>query len=683
MTMKKIWTLPAVLLALTCAGTALYAEETPVTDDAIKSLVKNLGSDDFDQRIGAEKSLARMGERAEPILKATMEATTDPQIRATAARLLGKLRLAGLKSIDYKKVFPKESVLFVQINNVGETLKESKETAVGKLFLSAAMEPFRAKLEAAINAEADKKQLFDLWSSRFKGQFGLALWNFSPDPATMGLAGIAEITDPNPQAVFDDFLAETKLDAVKAESYRDVDIFSHPLQGGAIALAGTNVLISMNRDSVKKLIDNLFKPEGLSTVPEAANLFARLGEKPYFIYGVEYQSYLKQLMGMMAMQMPPAMLESFNGFMKTSGADNLRWTVYGGSIAGDQFEDRFLVTFAEEPVGIMAVGQTAADAKPVLDDMAIIPANAVAASIGSIDGKVLREGLKTFLKGFGEMMEMQRKALPPEMQAQSPSIDALMKMFTEKTGVALEDVFSGAKGSIGYYAVLGPGGILEAPDIGMFMTFIDNAEAEKFSATLRKGLDSLGPQAAVREIEAPDKRKLLQLDLVAAGAKVPEKFPYSPTWVVEGNRLFVGSSVVALRKQLSYIDNKTPGLLTQAEFVKAMGRLTPEERRGNLFYVDMKSLLTLGATVGMPLLQASIPDPALQQALAALPPPPELFKDMPPLLGTSIHQGKRAESVIRGPVPPAPTLLALIVGGFLVMRPHAMPPPQPDDPGGF
>jgi len=180
-------------------------------------------------------------------------------------------------------------------------------------------------------------------------------------------------------------------------------------------------------------------------------------------------------------------------------------------------------------------------------------------------------------------------------------------------------------------------------------------------------------------------RTLYQLDLAALKLPVPPNFPYGPCWAVEGNHVFIASSVQALRKQLTYIEAKTPGLLTQPDFVKALGTLTADERKGQVMYMDMKSALAAGATVALPLLQGTIPDPQMKAALATLPPPSQLFKDLPPLLSTSVQRGDRAESIIRGPVPPMATIFFGAMGAAILMPRMAMRPPAPPDqpPGGF
>jgi len=678
-----------LLLVLACVPfSPVRAEETPLTDEGMRLLIKDLGSDDFEKRQGAEKKLAAQGLKAEALLKATVEATTDAQVRATAARLLGKLKLAGLSSVDYLTVFPAESVMFIQIRDVSKSIEKSKETAIGKLVLSPALEPFRKKLEEAINQKANEKKTFDTWFKRFNGQFGFAMWNFSAMPDQMRLAALFQISDPNPQAVFDEFMAETGMAqlAQKGESYRDVDIYQSPQgAGGMIALAGPHIILSVNRESLKTAIDNLLKPGGLAASPSFAKIRPSLGEKPELMLGMDYRTYMKQLLAMMEVMGQADEAKAMEKVWSSMGTE-LQHLIMASASNGDRYEDRIVMTMGSEPKGMMAASLVPADAPAPLEDMAIVPANAVAAAVGYLNGKELQVGAKDYIAALGEMVAAQRNKLPPDAQKAQPDFTAEIKAFEDKIGMKMEEAFAGFKGSLGYYVVLSKDGLLAAPDLGMFMTFADKDAATKFSNVLRKALDNSGPVpiAAVREVEAPN-RKLLQIDLNALGAALPPNFPYMPVWVVENNRIFFASSVEALRKQLSYIDTKTPGLLTQADFVKAMGLLKPDERRGQVFYVNMKSLMTLGSTVALPFLQAAVPDEGLKKALAALPPPEELFKDMPPLLGTSVGKGAMFESVMRGPIPPIPGAMLIGVGAafFGIQQQRKMMGVQPENPGGF
>ncbi|MCY3023599.1 MAG: hypothetical protein NTW87_31855 [Planctomycetota bacterium] len=136
---------------------------------------------------------------------------------------------------------------------------------------------------------------------------------------------------------------------------------------------------------------------------------------------------------------------------------------------------------------------------------------------------------------------------------------------------------------------------------------------------------------------------------------------------------------------MTFIDSKTPGLLTQPDFVKALGMLSAEERKGQIVYADAKTLLSAAAMLGLPLLQARLTDEEMKKALAGLPPGQQLFKDIPPLVGATVQRAGHVETVLRSPLPPLSTGVVLGVGALIGVR-QAMPPPAPpaqEPPGKF
>ncbi len=114
--------------------------------------------------------------------------------------------------------------------------------------------------------------------------------------------------------------------------------------------------------------------------------------------------------------------------------------------------------------------------------------------------------------------------------------------------------------------------------------------------------------------------------------------------------MFIGSSTNVISKSCSpRLRAKVAfGLALQADFMK-----DPLERwkaRGTQSYVrflvDLRSLLVTGASVAVPLLQMQSNDEELKKALAGLPDFTELFKDVPPILGSVVVEEleRRAKS---------------------------------------
>lgn len=85
-----------LLTAVTCCGGCVQAE-APATrgPDELQALVKQLGSQDFDERDEARLKLAGLGEAAREVLTKALN-DTDPEISSSSAMLLEKMNRAVL-----------------------------------------------------------------------------------------------------------------------------------------------------------------------------------------------------------------------------------------------------------------------------------------------------------------------------------------------------------------------------------------------------------------------------------------------------------------------------------------------------------------------------------------------------------------------------------------------------------
>ncbi|HYG74253.1 MAG TPA: hypothetical protein VEK08_04535 [Planctomycetota bacterium] len=666
-----------VIAALTLSS---YAEEAaPLTEERLKQLVKELGDEDFAKRQNAEKELTRAGAKAEIVLKAA-QASTDPQVKATAARLLGRLRLSTIGAIDYLEVMPASSIVAIQLKNLGTSLENAKKTAIGQIVLSKDLEPFRTQLDALLNQQPDKKKEALTWVERFKGQFAFAIWELQlmPPPEEVKLGALIEITDPNPRDVLDELIKKTGIfaDGQKTTNHKDVEILHHPLgMGPSVALLGRHLIVANNIESVQKLVDGFLAPGGIAGSADFKKARPSLNANPEFVFAMDFQKYMK-----FAQSMTP--LPGYDEMMKAAGV-TAKYMVMSSAVSGDSFEDRFVMVNSGPPAGLAAAGIPPADAPPPLADVSLIPSNAVAAMVTYVDGAKLGPAFVEYMAGLKKIMDGLKNQVPPPPVA-PPDFTAVIKTFEEKSGLKLTEILALVKGSVGYYVVLAPGGAVAPPDIGMFLTCPDAEKAKAVNAAIAKGFSAYDNKNAIREIDTPA-RKIYQLDLAALGLPIQPNFPYAPCWAIEGNHVFIASSIQALRKQLTYIDNKTPGLLTQPDFVKALGNIGAEERKGQIVYIDVKSLASFGATVGLPLLQTKIQDPVLKKNLATLPPPAQLFKDLPPLLTGAVTKGDLNVGVLRSPIPPFQSIFLLAFGAGLAMpMMGGMPaPPAQVPPGGF
>ncbi|HEY3322889.1 MAG TPA: hypothetical protein VGP72_20715 [Planctomycetota bacterium] len=678
--MKTIRRLSIVLVAvLGLSGAAVSQEQPNLTPDQIGALVKDLGAEDFAKRQAAEKSLRAAGEKAKAALEAAQN-STDAQVKASAGKLLMRLRFTTLTAVDYADVVPANSLLFLQVKNVAATIENSKKTAIGQLIMeSPAFAPLREKISGEINKKPDEKQLFDLWTSRFKGQVAVSIIQLDLAMGVPDIRGavIAEVTDPDPSAVYEDFIKQTHMfqGEVKTTVYNNVELRQDGLAAnpGVVGLLGNHMFVAANLESAQKIIDGFLKPGGLGQSAAYQKLKQQLGPKPEMIMTLDFQAYMKAIMAVVPMP----------GFKETMDAAGVSLGLMGisSSTAGASFEDRYVVQMEGPPKGMMGAGLPPKDAPPPLNELALVPGNAVAASIGYIDGAQLSTGLTQYLAGLKKMMDGMPNAGAPGAP-KMPDFEAFSKELETKTGVKLSEVAAGLKGPVGWHIELAAGGVLAPPDIGLLMTFATPEKAKAFVDALEKVLIAANKRRALQEVAAQT-RKLYQLDLAQMGVPVP--LPYAPTWTIDGNRLFVASSPQALRKQMASIDEKTPGLLMQPDFVKGLAALSPEERKGQLAWVDMKTLLAYGLNNGLPFLQQAATDGDVKKFLQNLPPAAQLFKDMPPLLMSSVMTDNQAVSILRSPLPPMPTVFLLAFGvGFMRAAPvHPPGPPADAAPGGF
>ena len=188
------------------------------------------------------------------------------------------------------------------------------------------------------------------------------------------------------------------------------------------------------------------------------------------------------------------------------------------------------------------------------------------------------------------------------------------------------------------------------PTGSLILTCDSGEKATALSDAIVKCINTETKIEAVKDTPYKN-RTIHQVDPEQLGANAPPQVKYQPSWTVDANRIIFGSTSAIIQKELTSIDTKAPGLLTQPDFVKAIGNFTADERKGNVYYLDAKTVLTAGATLGLPLLAAgpNVPDD-VKQVINSLPAPAELFKDIGPIVGIQVVQGDEAKMIIRAPV---------------------------------
>ncbi len=648
------------LLALTLALSAcaiparsLFAEDAAdaYSEEKIKGYIGDLGNEDFAKRQAAEKELGKAGVKAQKQLEAVKD-STDVQVKTTAQHLLSKLKFAALPPVDYLDLLPAKSVVVLRAANLAGTVENAKKSAIARMFDLPAFEPFKKKFKDQMDKKPDAEKMVDGWIKRFSGQFAAAILEINPLAQDVKMAAIAEITDPDPSKVYAEMLTEIHLEG-QASSYGDVDYIEGPNNQGAAALLGKHVILANNVGALKMIVDAFTTPGKYSTSDNFAKVKPSLGAKPELLATVDIESLIKTLS---AVPLP----FSIDEILSTSGLKNLKYAAYASNIATDSFEDRIVQVLNGPPTGMNAAYVAPAGIAP-LNAAALAPQNAIAIAAIFFDGAKFHAGMMEYLASMRKMKEniQNMGGMPPD-NANDP--EAQLKKFEETTGLKVADLAATIKGEAAIWVVPATGAIPGAPDIGGVITCDSPEKAAVLSDALIK-IANFGREKDKSVVtDNPYKNRVIhQVDVAALNPNTPKEIPYVPAWTVDANRIYVGSTPAVLQKQISNIDTKAPGLLTQQDFVKAIGTLTEEERKGSMLYVDAKTLLTMGATIGLPLLQVQSKDEVLKKALAALPPAADLFKDIPPLIGSSVINGTDSKVLLRAPVPPIPTLITALI----------------------
>ncbi len=102
-----------------------------------------------------------------------------------------------------------------------------------------------------------KKTLTD-WESRFTGQSAVAVIELDTvKPDGIKMAVMAEITDADPEAVYNDLVTQLKLaeNADKGD-YNDVAYIQRKGDEGAVALVGKHLVLTNNIATLKLVIDS-------------------------------------------------------------------------------------------------------------------------------------------------------------------------------------------------------------------------------------------------------------------------------------------------------------------------------------------------------------------------------------------------------------------------------------------
>jgi hypothetical protein len=653
MSRTKWFPLFVLVIAALINGSRAHAVEAgaDVSEEKIKSLVGDPGNEDFAKRQAAQKELGRIGAKAKAALEAVKE-SPDAQVKASATQLLGRLKFLDLGPVNYLDLLPQTSLIVARATNAASLADNSRKTALGKLIDSVAFAPLKEKVMEQLNKEPDTQKKVMNWLQRFNGQAAGAIMTFNPmQPGGTKMAAMAEITDPSPAAVYDDVLEATRIgDNGTPGVYSDVAYIQGAQDQGAIALLGKHLVLANNLAALKDVIDAFATPGKYAASDAYSKIKPGLGANPDLQMVIDLESLVKAVL-----QIPLPFPLPMEDILSVTHLKNIKAFALSSSAAGDSFEDRYVTVRNGPPDAAAAAMIPPADVVP-LNIAAIAPQASVAFAASYVDGPKFYQGM---LESFASMKKLQDAVAAFSGGAQQPDAEEKIKEFEAKFGVKVSDIAAAMKGEVAVWVVPAASILPAPPDFCIVVSSPDEDKAAFLSDALATVLNKLQGVPVIKELDYKN-HKIRQIDMEALQAK--QSSPYTPAWVADKNRVFIGSSVALLQKQLLANENKAPGLLVQAEFVKTLGSFAANERKGSFFYVDLKTLLTVGATIGVPVLQMNNPNEDLKKVLAGLPPFAELFKDVPPLVGSMIVEGDEEKVIVRAAVPPTVTLLGVLIG---------------------
>jgi len=665
---------------LSCAALRAAEPNAPPSADQVQAWVKQLSAEDFQKREEARAALSKAGAAALPALNAAKNAQ-DPEVRNAVALLIAQLQWRNLrKDVQYLSLFPSNSLAALQVKSLAGSLERSRQTALGKLLEGPEFKPLmdlaanRMKQQGGAGLEIVLK-----WLKRFNGQVGAAVWSFDPNnPQLWRMGVIAELTGDAPDKLYDEFLGETKLFQGGAPALANgLTVLKGPNDLGAVTLAGRHVIFAPNMASLEELASGLLEPtpDNLLAAPAFAKLKAKLPADAELTFLFNFQAYLRMLGNIAGPQIGQV--------MKDMGYDALEQIAMTTTVAGDRFEDRFVVSVSDKPSKFLKLISMGMGPTPLKEALAVAPAEAVLAGTSYLDGAVAYEFLLGYIK---DILQMQR-----QMGMPVPDPEQVLGQFEQLAGLKVAELSGAVKGDLVYWVKLAPD--LAPPEIGFSLGCADEVKAKMLAETLPKLLDlgavTLQQRAAGRprpgapkkageeekKAEAEPPAPLPALPPATTKAerngraifteseegplvKVPGRaaVPYRLSWAAYGARLIVATSPAAVEARLAALDAKLPGF----DPARVLPQTPETATAKTLFALDVAALLDYGAKYALPILLANLEkDPELQGVVKGLYEKQGLFKTVPPLAGTAwpLKEGIQT-SVIWGPSP----YIATVVG---------------------
>ena len=620
--------------------------ESPYSKNELQGLIKTLSSTDADERKRAETELANAGVFADEALKAA-EAQATGAAKESIQRLLNRRRFAGLSDLDYASALPENSLACLHVPDIQLAIEKSKQTMFGKLVQRPAFDALRKKkwdeMRRDENGEFHQPPL-----EYFKGQFAIALFQTAPGNIEKNakLGVLLEMKGSDPQGEYLEWSGKLLNSGGAIVEYKNIECLDAGPKKGAHARTGNHILFGSDADALHALIDTVLGGRGIGEAYEVKEIRKTLGSSPDGVLLVDVPGLVNQI------------LISRAGEKKNPDDDlaemlleHLGYAGLSTTCQGDGFEERLVWLFPTGPGEIVAALTAPKGAPPPVEAFRLVPADAVAAAMGYVDGAKLEQAAINY---YNEVRKLRGADKMPEANL-SPVFAGLRfieKIFNLKPGELLGLI----KGEAGAWVELKPGKDWTQAEIGAVLTAVDNKSAEELATILDKMNASQPPGVFTKN--AYNKRWLRSVNSARNG-----ETGKALTWAVDQNRVYFASSLAALKGQLDNLDLHLPGLYKREPLQKALGGFSAADRMGNAIYADMQTLLTRAAEMAIPqVLSDETSEKEVKDALSQLPPPMDLFKDFPPLLAMTVSKKDRGELIVHGPVPLIPLAAMVIMG---------------------
>lgn len=623
----RIAILAAFLLTLALAGLLALTRargktrEEPKSEETekgaykraeLRELVAKLSSPIEEVRRAAEKDLSAAGVFAIEVLDEA-EKSNDPRAAPAIKRLKNKLRFIALKNFNYLDALPASTNIAAHFPNIRETLEQARETPLGKIIMRPELAALRTEFDKQLATDSSGRPR-QLKPQDVGGQFAAGIFG---NDQQFGV--ILELKGLDPQETYAE-LTERYIKAggsiYEVEDIECVEAASKT-ENGAHTRTGRNLFYGNGREPLHTLLRTTLGEPSLASRKEFAQVKPLMGKNPAALVVLNHAALIdatKQT-GDAAKGAKEILAEMLPGMMGLSM-----------SVSRDGFEERLVL-----PTGgiaaqfVRALLTVPPNSKVPLHLFGKVPPNAVAAAALRVDGTQL-------LKAFEAAEE---KFKPPE---KFPGKELLP--FLNGDTVA--------------WLTLPPLNLLSnGPELTQLFNMESKAKMDEFQKFIAK----LG--AKIRQ--TPYKKRTIQEMDVPNGSGGTVYL----AWFTDEQALYLSTSTNALQNQINFLERGSAGLLNKPSVTKALGDFSPGERsRGAVFYVDMPAVLALG---GPMLLMALQQNPELsaeqKEGLNKLPPPGDLVRDFPVLMGFAGLNENRVEAVVRSPVPLTGVIL-LAVGAI-------------------